>query len=146
MIEREFGPPSSGWCWALFCLDGGSSFLKKYDYLFYQTTPYHHIPENSDLHMITTNLTKNMLGTILFVHWKHTQMKHETNFSDMSIWCVLIVCINTTENSFSNWNFINIYINNFQYKSLRVIWWRGSHEQTWSAYHYLVTLSVSMFL
>jgi hypothetical protein len=129
MIERSLVPPSSGCCWALFYLDGSSSFLKKYDYLYYQTTPYHHIPENSDLHMRTANITKNMLVTMLFVHRKHTQMKHETNFSDMSIWCLLIVCINTTKNSFSNWNFINIYITNFQYKSVRVIG-GGAHMNT----------------
>jgi len=146
MIEMNLVPPSSGCCWALFYLDGGSSFLKKYDYLFYQITPCHHIPENSDLNIWTQMSQKNMLGTMLFVHWKHTQMKHEANFSDMSIWCLLIVCINTTKNSFSDCHFINIFITNFQCKSLRAIWWRGSYEQSRSAYLYLVTASVSQIL
>lgn len=113
-----------------FTLMEAAAFSKNMITFFYQTTPYHHIPENSDLHTWEPQISKNILVTLLFEHWKHTQMKHETNFSEMCIWCLLIVSINTTKNSFSNWNFINIYFTDFQYKSLRVIWWKGSYEQT----------------
>jgi len=51
MIERSLVPLLQGAVEHCFTLMEAAAFSKKYDYLFYQTTPYRHIPENSDLHI-----------------------------------------------------------------------------------------------